>query len=199
MRTEPCPATVSSGSLTAFLSSDVLRTFDKIKTAKQEGNEHVQLDAKVATILRDLKVLVCPKRITTFVTHIKGLARSEDSSAEHTLMENIIVRDKVLQVFKQTQILFRKILSRGHKALEEMSRLQLNDATDQLRDYLDYSRKVEWKISKQSYSEFQDKALQRGAKIAHVITKVAPEFSKPTKRLSLQEELVQEEMKWHKL
>ena len=144
-------------------------------------------------------MLVCPKRITTFVTHIKGLARSEDSSDGSTLDECTVVQENIMKEFKQAQALLRKVLSRGHKALDERSSSQLSYASDQLRKHLDYSRKVEWKIAKMSYSEFQDKALQKGAKIAHLITKVSPEFSKPTRRLSLQEQLDQEELKWHKL
>ena len=179
--------------------SSLVKNLIKMRTGQHNVIEQAKLKSKAAITLKNLKVLLCPKRLTTFVTNIGGLVRNDDHTENKTHEVHTSIRDKTLQVLKQSQVLLRSILSRGHKALDDTSSQQLCQASAQLREYFDIARKVEWGITKLSYSEFQDKALDKGAKIAHLITKVCPEFPKAEKRLSLQQELAQEELKLHKL
>ena len=57
----------------------------------------------------------------------------------------------------------------------------------------------EWAVQAHDYSEFRNQALNGGAKVAHMITKIAPSFELPPERPSFIEEITIEEVKWHKL
>ena len=80
---------------------------------------------------------------------------------------------------------------------QRVANLQAHSA--KLRGHLEKMVRSEWAVQAHDYSEFRNKALKGGAKVAHMITKIAPSFELPPERPSFIEEITIEEAKWHKL
>lgn len=171
-----------------------------IRSAKNQDIEKVKLKLRAEATRKTLMVLLCPKRVSKLLSDIDGLCQRESNDHNQDSGEvNKLIRNSTVQLLHQSQALIRRILRHGDSAIDEHSREQPSQAATVQRKSLNTVRKTEWGLTQLSYSEFQNKALEKGAKIAHLITKVYPEFPKAVKRPNLEQDLAKEELKWHKL